>query len=112
MPRFSNYGPLDNPMLEEGDTGFARMNARLRPDQLKAGEIIYCNLPESHGFNAVEKDKYISGLYIITEVKQVIASGNKAATTLRINKDGYLNSLFEKSLYNVGSLSIPGIGRA
>jgi len=80
--------------------------------QLKAGEIIYCNLPESHGFNAVEKDKYISGLYIITEVKQVIASGNKAATTLRINKDGYLNSLFEKSLYNVGSLSIPGIGRA
>ena len=39
MPRFSNYGPLDNPMLEEGDTGFARMNARLRPDQLKAGEI-------------------------------------------------------------------------
>ena len=39
MPRFSNYGPLDNPMLEEGDTGFARMNARLRPDQLKAGEV-------------------------------------------------------------------------
>lgn len=80
--------------------------------QLKAGEIIYCNIPESHGFNTVEKDKYISGLYIITEVKQVVTAGNRAATTLRINKDGYLNSLFEKSLYSVGSISLPGIGRA
>ena len=39
MPRFDNYGPLDNPLIEEGDTGFARMNTRLRPDQLKAGEV-------------------------------------------------------------------------
>jgi hypothetical protein len=39
MARFNNYGPLDNPLMEEGDTGFARMNARLRPDQLKAGEV-------------------------------------------------------------------------
>jgi hypothetical protein len=39
MARFDNYGPLDNPLIEEGDTGFARMNARLRPDQLKAGEV-------------------------------------------------------------------------
>lgn len=39
MARFNNYGPLDTPLMEEGDTGFARMNARLRPDQLKAGEV-------------------------------------------------------------------------
>jgi len=39
MARFDNYGTLDNPLIEEGDTGFARMNARLRPDQLKAGEV-------------------------------------------------------------------------
>lgn len=39
MARFDNYGPLDNALIEEGDTGFARMNARLRPDQLKAGEV-------------------------------------------------------------------------
>ena len=80
--------------------------------QLKAGEIIYCDLPETHGFNIVEKDKYISGLYIITEVKQVVSSGNKAATTLRINKDGYLTSLFEKSLYNLEPLNFGGRGRA
>jgi hypothetical protein len=39
MPRFSNYGPLDNPLVDEGDRGFARMNARLRPDQLQPGEV-------------------------------------------------------------------------
>ena len=39
MARFDNYGPLDGPMIEEGDMGFSRMNARLRPDQLKAGEV-------------------------------------------------------------------------
>ena len=80
--------------------------------QLKAGEIIYCDLPETHGFNIVETDKYISGLYIITEVKQVVSSGNKAATTLRINKDGYLTSLFEKSLYNLEPLKFSGRGPA
>jgi hypothetical protein len=80
--------------------------------QLKAGEIIYCDLPETHGFNIVEKDKYLTGLFIITEVKQVVSQGNKAATTLRINKDGYLTSLFEKSLYNLEPLNFGGRGPA
>jgi uncharacterized protein with NRDE domain len=80
--------------------------------QLKAGEIIYCDLPETHGFNIVETDKYMSGLYIITEVKQVVSQGNKAATTLRINKDGYFTNLFEKSLYNLEPLNFGGRGRA
>jgi len=67
---------------------------------LRAGQVIYCDLPENHGFNTVETDKYISGLFIISEVKQVIMQGSLAATTLRIYKDGYLNSLAESSLYN------------
>jgi hypothetical protein len=67
---------------------------------LRAGQVIYCDIPENHGFNIVETDKYISGLFIISEVKQVIMQGSLAATTLRIYKDGYLNSLAESSLYN------------
>lgn len=39
MPRYSRYGYLDNSLVEEGDTGFFRLNSRLRPDQLKQGEI-------------------------------------------------------------------------
>jgi hypothetical protein len=38
MPRYSNYGSLDNVMVDEGDVAFNRVNARLRPDQLKEGD--------------------------------------------------------------------------
>ncbi len=41
MPRYSNYGSLDNAMVDEGDVAFSRVNARLRPDQLQPGEIAY-----------------------------------------------------------------------
>lgn len=70
---------------------------------LKAGDVIYCDIPENHGFNIVENDKYISGLFIISEVKQVLAQGSIAATSLRIYKDGYLNRLQDVSLYNEGN---------
>jgi hypothetical protein len=39
MARYSKYGDLDNPLVEEGDVGFFRLNSRLRPDQLKQGEL-------------------------------------------------------------------------
>jgi hypothetical protein len=61
--------------------------------KLKAGQVIYCELPEMHGFNDVQPDKYVSGFFIITEVKQVLGSGNRAATSLRLNKDGYSEKL-------------------
>lgn len=71
--------------------------------KLKAGQVIYCDLPEMHGFNDVQKDKYVSGFFIITEVKQVMSVGNKVATSLRINKDGYLSKLSEKSEYTTAN---------
>jgi len=67
--------------------------------ELKAGQIIYVSIPENHGFNEVGLDQYISGLFLISEVKQVITAGNRATTSIRIYKDGYLNSLQEKSNY-------------
>jgi hypothetical protein len=70
--------------------------------KLKAGQIIYCDIPEMHGFNEVNQDKYVSGFFIITEVKQVMSFGNKVATSLRINKDGYLSKL-GKTTYNLGT---------
>jgi hypothetical protein len=39
MARYSKYGNLDSPLTEEGDVGFFRVNSRLRPDQLKPGEL-------------------------------------------------------------------------
>jgi hypothetical protein len=67
--------------------------------KLKAGQVIWCDLPEMHGFNIVETDQYVSGFFLITEVKQVLAAGGRAATTLRINKDGYTTKLAETNKY-------------
>ena len=39
MPRYSNFGPRDNQLTEDADIGFSRFGNRLRPDQLKAGEL-------------------------------------------------------------------------
>jgi hypothetical protein len=39
MSRYRSYGNLDDPFISEGDTFFTRMNARLRPSQLQAGEV-------------------------------------------------------------------------
>ena len=39
MPRYSSYGRLDSQQVDDGDTAFQRINSRLRPDQLKPGEV-------------------------------------------------------------------------
>jgi hypothetical protein len=70
--------------------------------ELNAGDIIFCELPENHAFNIVEQDGYISGYFIVTEVKQVLTAGDRAVTTMRVNKDGYLNRLATSSKYSDG----------
>ena len=39
MSRYRSYGKLDDPFVSEGDVFFQRMNSRLRPNQLQAGEV-------------------------------------------------------------------------
>jgi hypothetical protein len=78
--------------------------------EFKVGDVIWVDIPENHGFNDVSFDIYISGLFIVVEVKQVLASGYQAATSLRIYKDGALNSLLADSEYNVSTPIISSSG--
>ena len=39
MPRYASFGRLDSQLVDDGDTVFSRINQRLRPDQLKPGEV-------------------------------------------------------------------------
>lgn len=39
MPRFSSFGGVDSPQVEDGDAAFLRMVSRLRPSQLQPGEV-------------------------------------------------------------------------
>ena len=41
MARYDNFGSLDTPMVDETDSFFLKMNGRLRPDQLKSGQLAY-----------------------------------------------------------------------
>jgi len=75
----------------------------------KVGDVIWVDIPENHGFNNVSFDIYISGLFIVVEVKQVLGAGYQAATSLRIYKDGALNSLLADSEYNLNVVS-PQVG--
>jgi hypothetical protein len=39
MATYSSFTGLDTPIGDAGDSGFARLNQRLRPDQLQPGEV-------------------------------------------------------------------------
>ena len=39
MARYASFGRLDSQLVDDGDTAFVRLNQRLRPDQLKSGEV-------------------------------------------------------------------------
>lgn len=39
MARYNSFGQNDTQFIDEVDVGFSRINARLRPDQLKSGEL-------------------------------------------------------------------------
>lgn len=77
--------------------------------ELRPGDLFFAHIPEFHGYNEVEDDKYISGHYIISEIKNVIRMTGETSTLLRINRDSLTNPINDQSLYNLSSQS-PGFG--
>lgn len=67
--------------------------------EFSPGDLFYLELPELHGFNDVSEDDLITGLFVVTEVKQLLHVGGFHTTVLRINKDSYNTSIDRKSRY-------------
>ena len=57
------------------------------------GELIYCEVPEFHGFERIQEDRYISGLFLVGEVKHSIGAGKGCSTSLRLYKDSLREEL-------------------
>jgi len=57
--------------------------------KLRAGDVIWLNIPEFHGFDAALVDQKLSGYFIISEIKNVVRNDGFTYTTLRLNKDSY-----------------------
>jgi len=72
----------------------------------RPGDLIFVHFPEFHGFNQALENPYLSGYYVITEIKNNIRLDGVTSTTLRINKDSYAQSVDTKSLFNPGAGNI------
>lgn len=69
---------------------------------LRVGDLMSLYIPEGHGFNAnFYKDKYLSGLFLITEIKTVIRNGGASQSYIRLNKDSFSEKLEDKAAYEL-----------
>lgn len=64
------------------------------------GDVVTLQLPEFHGFNEVKDDPYISGDYIITDMKHTIAVGMDHVMTLDLARDSFNKLIADKHDYN------------
>lgn len=77
--------------------------------RLHVGNLIYCELPEMHGYNEVNEEEYVSGLFLISELKHLMTMGGLHSTVLRINKNSFrstvaANSVFEEAIPGGGAV--------
>ena len=69
--------------------------------KMRPGDLIWVDFPKAHGFNINEIDLYISGLFIVSEMKTVMSVGGRSQTYLRINKDSWGRKLKRESEYSL-----------
>jgi hypothetical protein len=66
---------------------------------VRPGDLIFIELPEFHGFNFNDQDQYLTGFYIVSEIKTVIRQGGKSGMQVRINRDSFIQDLALKHKY-------------
>jgi hypothetical protein len=67
---------------------------------LRPGDLFYMEIPQFHGFNDNETDSYLTGFYIVSEIKSIMQQGGKSQTYLRLNRDSFEQNLELKHKYN------------
>ena len=70
---------------------------------MRVGDMIFVELPEFHGFNLNDADQYLSGFYIISEIKTIMKQGGLSASYVRINRDSFTRDLALKHDYAFSS---------
>jgi hypothetical protein len=100
---FNNYaeGDVDQPILniqsiwgnkERSQSAFAQIDFSIiipGNTRIQAGELIYIEFPEMHGFNDINEDPFIDGFFVVTDVRHLYTVGGVHSTHLKINKDSY-----------------------
>ena len=68
-------------------------------NRFKAGSLFHLEIPEMHGFEILKRDDFVSGLFMVTEVKHILTMGGYHTTVLRLNKDSYGDTIDRPSRY-------------
>ena len=124
MPRYTTYGRLDSQQVDDGDTAFQRINSRLRPDQLKPGEVAASQngRMDVDGAWQVRKGISVFGLPITTGTRaltvpfylyanKTISSATRATTTVTVTTStahGFVSGTLVHILGLVGSVAADG----
>lgn len=75
--------------------------------RMRPGDLFHLTIPQLHGFNFNDFDTYISGFFMISEIKTVMMQGGKTQTYLRVNKDSFEIPLEQKSRFKFDTAPSP-----
>lgn len=117
MSQYSSYGTLDSRLFNDGDTGFVRMNNRLRPDQLEAGTLAYSQngrmgrdgawqtrpgVDYFAGSPPTSSESLVIPFYVYASVN--ISSATRSTTTVTVTTSG-AHSLNDASQVGIAGLT-------
>jgi len=63
---------------------------------MRVGDLLFVEVPEFHGFNLNDADKYLSGYYVVSEIKTILRQGGYSSSYVRINRDSFTSNLAKK----------------
>ena len=68
--------------------------------RVQAGDVIEIKMPAAQGFTeSSNDDKYLAGLYIITDISHVIGIGGEYTMVMNLNRDSYANEIETQQTY-------------
>jgi len=67
--------------------------------RINAGDLINFKLPELHGFNVMNEDPYITGRYVVVDIKHVVSVGMRHVMVMNLHRDGFDQPINEQMKY-------------
>lgn len=87
-------------------TGFSQINitaTALGDTRIQAGDVINIKIPDQSGFNAGSgldpEDKYLTGIYLITDIKYNIITGGDHVMVMNLNRNSFTTEIENKNQY-------------
>jgi hypothetical protein len=90
-------------------TAMAQINitvTALGDTRVQAGDVIEIKLPPAHGFTETSKyDEYLTGPYLITDIKHAISMGGEYTMVMNLSRDTYSTPIETKQNFTLGTSS-------